>query len=115
VKSHLLAHHKAMGALHKRISDSMDDDHEMKAFHEQSAALHEKLCKVLLEPDSRGSLPGVANEGRTHEHEPGPKVRRVFETAAPPSGHRLVPRTGQEEMLKATRVSPQLEDVLGNI
>ena len=63
MKQHLIEHHRAMAALHKRHADSLDDGHEMKTFHSESSRAHAKLYKALeAGPDT---MPDVDSETRT--------------------------------------------------
>ena len=113
MKNHLIHHHKAMEKLCRSAAESMDDGHEAKTFLSQAADHHAALHKALAGDE----LPSVGNEGwrgRGGDLD-GPKARKVFASAAPPASHRLVPRTGMEDLVESTKVSPEMEDALGGL
>lgn len=116
MKHHLIKFHKAMAALHKRHANSLGDDDPHASFHHEAAAHHSDLHKALLEPASNDpAMPGVSEEGRRGSNDLEPtKVRKTL-SAAPAAGHRLVPRTGMEDLMKSTNVSPEMEDALGGL
>ena len=62
MRHHLIAHHKSMHEMHKRHADSLDDGHEMKAFHIESASHHAKLCKALEPASNDPAQPSVGSE-----------------------------------------------------
>jgi len=113
MKAHLLQHHKSMAALHKRIGDSMDDDHEMKSFHTESARHHGNLVKALELGDD--VMPNVGSESRRGSSDLVPtKVRQIFQEAAPVDNLRLIGRAGGPPLEKA-KVSAENEELFGGL
>jgi hypothetical protein len=64
VKTHLIAHHRAMERAYRDHADSMDDGAEHKSLFSKLAEHHGSLVKAL-EPSSLGDLPDVEEETRT--------------------------------------------------
>jgi len=118
---HLISHHKAMASLHRRTAAGMDDSHEMKAFHAQAGEHHYALCKALegtpdVADESRrggagdvatGNLDGTAGRKALGSDWVPTQVKGIYST----DNLRLVPRAGQEDLVKSARVSPELEDM----
>lgn len=107
--------HKAMADFHKTVHDSLDDDHEMKAFHRVSGDHHTECAEVYKALSTGGGDVPVGDlNGPSKSHKASDIVPDGVRVAGDIQRTTLVPRAGSNPG-GPIAVDPGLEDMFSGV